>query len=1032
MNVKIIFGLIVAIVFASCTYQDTTLPDDLNRRAYLLRYVDVDSSLHYADKAYSSSKNYVDGQTEAISHRAFARYQQMRYTKALKELDKIDSISNNQVELLCADVMRMKISQRTGELRIFYRAWHSAQRHLRRIDEELHLLTEHHKDRVLYARTEMHIIASTYYFYSQQDSASRAELKNIESYMLIPRDTSQWCNYMYMVGAGGMLTGDSTVVLLKEFDNLTHVLTIARRTKDKYFQANSLQALSLMLESPIRRELIKNLRGGGMDFIVGQFSSKSPSFTEDSLSLSLANHSLQLFRDYGDRFQTANVLRTKAELLFRQKRYNEALEPLQEALELVSEQHRIEPKRVPYWEASIYERLSLTYSALGNNRLAGINRMAYLSLLEATRQDLEEEARAEELQQYNKRLHINLSFIVALVLIVIVSFWILLRKVKRYSKRQEREAEELLLLTKEEICAREMELARKKLANIERRAKVSLAENVVPYINRMLNTQDLDYVAELSTEILHINNILTEWILVKRGKVAMNITTFPLEPLLNTISKNKAIYNQKGLVFDILPVGPNVLVKADRALTLFMINTLCDNARKFTPSGGKISISIDTTDTTVTISVIDNGCGISKENVDKINNSKVFKITSSNSNNSGALDGTGGFGFGLMNCKGIIGQMKKISTRFQCCEFGVESTEGKGSRFWFRLPRVLSVLVFICCFCSNTLARIDTDFKAAKEYYDLLFQGNASSNFNEALEFGERALELVPADSIYLHMHIHNEMAIASQALCLWDKYAHHNFQCVRLHRQLTADPNLPVYAQRLHLVKSEISWSLFFTLMLFLSSLFVLVLVVRRSRKKRGEMQRHEDILLGQQEKKNRIQFELDRIHIQNQILDNCLSTIKHETMYYPARIQQMALSQRIDREDLFQLVNYYNDIYTILLEQAQRQTAIKLALDESVLAELKRRIMSSISNAPVTVSLIEHKSTQEIRIKVIGVDIPNNLFTAEAGNLDAFVAREIVRMHDAACGFPGLRLYVENNEIIITLWKNSRLLSSKTFSWN
>ena len=32
------------------------------------------------------------------------------------------------------------------------------------------------------------------------------------------------------------------------------------------------------------------------------------------------------------------------------------------------------------------------------------------------------------------------------------------------------------------------------------------------------------------------------------------------------------------------------MVKADRALTLFMINTLAENARKYTPEGGTIKV----------------------------------------------------------------------------------------------------------------------------------------------------------------------------------------------------------------------------------------------------------------------------------------------------------------------------------------------------------------------------------------------------------------------------------------------------------
>jgi hypothetical protein len=153
---------------------------------------------------------------------------------------------------------------------------------------------------------------------------------------------------------------------------------------------------------------------------------------------------------------------------------------------------------------------------------------------------------------------------------------------------------------------------------------------------------------------------------------------------------------------------------------------------------------------------------------------------------------------------------------------------------------------------------------------------------------------------------------------------------------------------------------------------------------------------------------------------------------MYYPARIQQMAMHRDADMSELQQLVNYYNEIYTILLEQAQRQTSNRLAMDESVLDELKRRVRAALGNAPIDVRIADKDNIVEVRVRVREYQIPENLFTFEAGNLDAFVAREIVRMHDAACGHPGLRLYVENNEIIITLWKNSRLLSSKTFNWS
>lgn len=1025
MRRSLLLAIFAILLFAACTQQDTALPDDFNRRAYALRYVDVDQSLHYADMAYALSSGYTDGQAEAMNHRAYVLYQQMLFSRAMAELNRVDSVTSNQVELLCADVMRMKITQRTGELRMFYRAWHNAERRLMRIDEELDLLSPHHQERVLYARSEMHIIASTYYYYTQQISASRAEIHQLDSYMQLPKDTSQWCNYMYMLGDGGMLEGDSILVALKEFDYMTHVLTLSHRRNDKYFLANALQSISLALETPEQRDLIKRYRAGELNYIMGQYACVAGDVCEDSLSLVLVEHSLSLFREYRDKFQMANVLRTKAELLFRKERYTEALVPLSEALGVIEEQHRNETRCVPYWEARIYERLSLTYSALGKKELALEMRGIYLSLLSSMRQNLEEEARAEELQSYNKRLYISLSVIGALVFTVIAVFWILLRRLKKRTLLQEREAEETLQLTKDETRAREMKLAREKLLNIERRANVSLAENVVPYINRMLHTDDMEYVSELSAEILRINNILTEWIQVKKGMVAVNISTFALQPLLNTIAKNKATFLRRGLTLEVPDV--NISVKADRALTLFMINTLCDNARKFTPSGGRISIVVEATDNVVEISVCDTGCGLSPDKVEMINNNKVYRIPSSNQTGHSDEDGHG-FGFGLMNCRGIIEQMKKLSSRFSCCDFGVESREGQGSRFWFRLPRVL-VMIIAFAFAFGVKAQ---DYDAAWEAYQGLCNANRRSDYTEAIDYGHRAISLLPEDSIALRMHIENEMAFASQSLHLWDEYRNHNMQCARLHRILTADPNLPVYAQQLHALKSEISGALFLTIILFLCSVFFLVLVVRRSRRRRGEMLRQEEMQVLQNEALNRVQYELDRVHIQNRILDNCLSTIKHETMYYPARIQRMAQSKDTDTGELMQLTNYYSEVYTILLEQAQRQISTRLVLDESLLTELKRRIMSAINNAPADITVSDKGSIMEIRVRPVNTEIPENLFTPDAGNLDAFVAREIVRMHDAASGYPGLRLYVQNNEIIITLWKNSRLSSLKTFSWN
>lgn len=113
------------------------------------------------------------------------------------------------------------------------------------------------------------------------------------------------------------------------------------------------------------------------------------------------------------------------------------------------------------------------------------------------------------------------------------------------------------------------------------------------------------------------------------------------------------------------------VVKADRVLTLFMINTLADNARKFTSQGGEVTVSASEQDDYVELSVRDTGCGMAPEQLAHVFDHKVI----------------GDHGFGLMNCKGIIEKYRKMSQLFSVCQLSAESQQGRGSRFFFRLPK---------------------------------------------------------------------------------------------------------------------------------------------------------------------------------------------------------------------------------------------------------------------------------------------------------------------------------------------------------
>ena len=148
--------------------------------------------------------------------------------------------------------------------------------------------------------------------------------------------------------------------------------------------------------------------------------------------------------------------------------------------------------------------------------------------------------------------------------------------------------------------------------------------------------------------------------------------------------KGRKTFEMKQQTLTIEPTA--AIVKADKALTLFMINTLTENARKYTQEGGRIEVSATETDTYVEISVTDNGPGLSKEDVSLIQDEKVYdsgQIGLATAADAGELKKQKGHGFGLMNCRGIIEKYRKTSPVFEVCLFRVESSPGKGSRFLF-------------------------------------------------------------------------------------------------------------------------------------------------------------------------------------------------------------------------------------------------------------------------------------------------------------------------------------------------------------
>ena len=597
--------------------------DRLNILSYAYHYRNIDSVEYYA----SAAKNTAEG----VNNLAFVKMVRMDYQAAEDYLNQIPEMTDNQLELLVCYVQQMRLCQRRSHNKDFHDFRERAITCMKRIDEERNQLDERQQQRLRYAETEFAIVNSTYYYYVGLENQSIDALMAIDPNE-VRRDTAQYLNYLYNVGAGGILTdGTQEQIYAEEMDYLNRCLQIAQRHHYPYFEAQAKEALA-----------------------------------DHTANVALAEEALQLFREYGDVYQIAGAYRTLASCYHAMNDDQHALQYLHLALSDTT------INQAPDLVASIREQLSVAYAAVNDKPQSDYNRNIYIDLQEQTRQDRELEARAGLLDDAVKQLNWMILAVVATILLLVFLLWLFSRQNKR--QKEDNSMEELLEQKNEEVSEARLRVENNERRHLEQRAKVSLAMSILPLIDRILYTIDhtplaIDYVRELTDNINEQNNLLTQWIQLRQGELSLHIESFPLQQLFDIVSRSQTSFRMKGLTLEVEPTTSSV--KADRVLTLFMLNTLADNARKFTPQGGRVTIDAQEAQDYVEVSVTDTGQGMTSDQLAHVFDHKISQ----------------GHGFGLMNCKGIIEKYRKMSQLFSVCQIQTESQLGQGSRFFFRLPK---------------------------------------------------------------------------------------------------------------------------------------------------------------------------------------------------------------------------------------------------------------------------------------------------------------------------------------------------------
>ena len=155
---------------------------------------------------------------------------------------------------------------------------------------------------------------------------------------------------------------------------------------------------------------------------------------------------------------------------------------------------------------------------------------------------------------------------------------------------------------------------------------------------------------------------------LETGKIELQMTRVPIASILRRAMESLAAFGAHGVTVDAPNVSSSIEVDADRIVQVLV--NLLSNAVKFSPPGGVVTIAVTVDGQWTEFRVIDHGRG-----VPAVHRPAIFEpfrqVDPSDAREKG------GAGLGLAICKSIVEQHGG--------SIGVESEEGAGSAFWFRL-----------------------------------------------------------------------------------------------------------------------------------------------------------------------------------------------------------------------------------------------------------------------------------------------------------------------------------------------------------